>query len=249
MSYMKKSLAVAAMGVSLIAGGCNSSDPSAQDEFNRLKAEKAAAESSLAKKDGEIASLKGLHEAEMAGLKGQLETLSKQLEEAKSVTRMPSPEQMEQKLAMETMKLRHAAEQQLKGYVMKEFNLHDINIPSPESPCQARVTMTMVSPDGKTGQLFWQGKGDMSGNWHYEAVDGFKDSGPGSTPAPVKPPVGPTTQLTPAPPTPSVGPAPPKPMPPKPIMPDVREGGAMKADQTYLIDPSKLRPLDTRPQP
>jgi hypothetical protein len=225
-----KSMALAAMGVSLIAGGCNSSDPSAQEELNRLKAEKAAAESSLAKKDGEIASLKGLHEAEMAGLKGQLETVSKQLEDAKSVVRMPSPEQMEQKLSMETMKLRHAAEQQLKGYVMKEFRLHDINIPSPESPCQARVTMTMVSPNGETGQLFWQGQGDMSGNWHYEAVDGF-NSGPGPKPTPPKP--GPTPPA----PTPT-----PKPTPPKP--PVVDPHGAMHFDNTYTLDLSKLHPLD-----
>lgn len=254
-------MVVAGLGISLLAGGCNSNDPSTQEELTRLKAEKLAAESALAKKDGEIASLKGLHDAEMASLKGQLETARKQPAFATepSAAHMPTPEQVELKLSMETMKLRKAAEQQLPGYVMKEFKLHDINIPSPESPFQARVTMTMVSPKGEPFQMFWQGKGDMMGNWHYEQVkDGFTDTAAVATPTPPTPrnPVIPAPTLVPVNPTPPVvvasPPTPSAPTPPAPARTapvpdssklDPNRQGAMPATQSYVIDPSKQRPM------
>jgi hypothetical protein len=262
MTCVKKSMAVAGIGISLLAGGCNSNDPSVQEELTRLKAEKLAAESALAKKDGEIASLKGGHEAEMADLKGQLEKArSKQPAAAEPAARMPTPEQVEMKLSMETMKLRRSAEQQLPGYVMKDFRLHDINIPSPDAPFQARVTMTMVSPKGEPFQMFWQGKGDMMGNWHYDQVkDGFPDSVAAAAPTPPviprnpvpTPPVvtaNPTPPAVTSNPTPPVVTANPTPPPvkrepvPDPSKLDPNRQGAMPATQSYVIDPSKQRPM------
>ena len=254
MDCFMKSMAVSVVGISLFAGGCNSSDPSVQEELTRLKAEKAAAEAALAKKDGEIASIKGLHDAEMADLKGKLEMAGKHQPAAVSAApQMPTPDQVEAKLAMETMKLRRAAEQQLPGYVMKDFSLHDINIPSPETPFQARVTMTMSSPKGETFQLYWQGKGDMMGNWHYEQVkDGFPDSAtaavaptprPTPTPQPVSPrnpvPATPAVAVNPAP----AAPAAPAAREPEASRPDVSRSGAMPSSQTYIIDPTKQRPM------
>jgi len=145
----------------------------------------------------------------------------------------------------------------LPGYVMKDFRLHDINIPSPEAPFKARVTMTMVSPKGEPFQMFWQGKGDMMGNWHYEQVkDGFPDAAAASAavasvptpPAPKNPIVTPPV-VTPNPTPPPVVAAnpPPPPVRKEPVAEpprlDTSRQGAMPANATYIIDPTKQRPM------
>ena len=227
----------------ILVTGCVPEDPAAKEEVERTKAEAAAMRTKLAEKEQEI-----------AGLQQQIETAKK---ETATVTtqRMPTSDEIEQKLSLETLRLRREAEKQLPGYKIREVKMSNLEIPSQEFPFSCRIAMVLTDPAGKPGQLFWTGKGDPHGNWTYQPAsappeepkptpptgDGgaVADNGSGDSPV-VKPP-------TPKPPKPD----PPKPEPPPvrhdPLQSAARQGGAMPANQTFIIDLNKLQPLNIKP--
>jgi hypothetical protein len=219
--------------------GCLPEDPSSSEETERLKAELAAAERS-AQQVQQAASGK---DAEIEALRSKVEELGKQLEAAAKM-RVPSADEIEQKLSLETVRLRREAEKKLPGYKIQEVTLGEVNIPSPDYPFSCEVAMTLVAPDGKPGQLFWRGRGDLQGNWTYEPIEALSSGVRRPPPQVDAPPVADNR--------PPDRPAQPPAEPPVPVHDPLvskkRDGGAMPADKTIIIDLRKLKPLNIPPQ-
>ena len=235
---------VGGMVVAMLVAGCVPEDPAAREEVERTKAEAATLKTQLAEKDQEIGSLRQ-----------QLEAASKSATAA-ATQRMPSADEIEQKLSMETLRLRRDAEKQLPGYKIREVKMGNLEMPSSEYPFSCRISMVLTDPSGKPGQLFWLGKGDPHGNWTYQAVPGFPDE-PKPAAVATTPATGDTGAVASSDPGETAPPKPPKPVkPPKPEPPPVRhdplqsaarQGGPMQSSQTFIIDLNKLQPMHINP--
>lgn len=238
MSGWQWKTALAAVAAGALAG-CMPEDPSAGEETERLKAELAAAERATQQAQ-QVAAGK---DAELEALRTKLEELGTQLEAA-AKQRVPTAGEIEQKLSLETVRLRGEAEKKLPGYKIQEVTLGQVNIPSPEHPFSCEVAMTLQGPDGKFGQLFWRGLGDLQGNWAYEPIDA-PSGGLRRTPQAEPPPV---ADNRPPPDRPAAQPPPEERPVHDPLVSRKNEGGAMPADKTIIIDLRKLKPLNIPPQ-
>ncbi len=243
MQTLKQLCCVGGVMAGVLVTGCTPEDPAAREEIERTKAEAAVLKAKLTEKDQEI-----------AGLRQQIEAASKTAATA-TAQRMPTADEIEQKLSLETLRLRRDAEKQLPGYKIREVKMSNLEIPSAEYPFSCRIAMVLTDPAGKAGQLFWQGRGDTRGNWTYQPVSGFPDD--------VKPPAAPSTPaagdgtgeaVASTDPGESTAPKPPKPKPPKPpaathdpLQSAARQGGAMPSNQTFIIDLNKMQPLQINP--
>jgi hypothetical protein len=233
---------------------CNPQDPSAREEADRLKAELAAANRATEEAQAQMAQA----QKAMQDMQAKLQDAAGSLEQAVAA-KVPTEDELLGKLMQATLVLRKQAEAELPAYTIKGVNYDDVKAPSPDWPFSCNVSMTLVAPNGQTGRLYWKGKGDPMGEWSFEQMDPA-DIKEAPVVAAADPPV-----ATPPAPTPQPGPGtlppvaevtPPKPPPvapePRELTPSeklrqkAREGGAMKADQTRIIDITKMQPLNIR---
>lgn len=226
---------------------CNPQDPSAREEADRLKAELAAAQRAAEDAQAQVVQA----QKAMEDMRAKLQEAAGSLEQAVAA-KVPNEEELLGKLMQATMKLRKQAEAELPAYTIKGVNYSDVEAPSPDFPFSCNVSMTLVAPNGQTGALYWKGKGDPMGEWSFEQMDPDDIKDPPAVAAAPPTPTPPETGTLP--PVAKVTEPTPPPVPPKPreetmsekLKRKAREGGAMKADQTRIIDITKMQPLNIR---
>jgi len=222
---------------------CNPQDPSAREEADRLKAELAAAQRETKEAQAQVAQA----QKAMQDMQSKLQDAAGSIEKAVAA-KIPTEDELLTKLMQATLVLRKQAESELPAYTIKGVNYDDVKAPSPDFPFSCSVSMTLVAPNGQIGRLYWKGKGDPMGDWSFEQMDpdDIKETAvaaakPSPKPATL-PPVAAVPKRTP----PPAAPKPRELTPSEKLQMRARQGGAMKADQTRIIDITKMQPLNIR---
>ena len=248
---MKTRNVILAAGVVLASMGlcsCNPQDTSALEEIERLKAELSAAQLETEQARKQLVTGQSLIEE----MRTKLESTAGSLEQAVAA-KVPTPEELHGKMSKEMFKLRSEVEKSNPACTISEVTLGNIQGPSLEYPFSCQVKMSLKAPSGKSGLVYFKGRGNPAGDWTFDQIDPSKAVETAVAAAAPKPATPATPALPPA--IASISPKPATPAtPPKPrektvserLQEQANKRGAMKADQTRIIDLSKMQPLNIR---